>query len=89
MRTKIAKIDIEGLNNEFGKKIAKVCDEIYLIGKERCKPIKEGILSVNQKAKIYEYNRFMLAYNDIMNTSGNKKCTILIENDLPDLYTEE
>ena len=36
-----------------------------------------------------EYNRFMLAYNDIMNTSGNKKCTILIENDLPDLYTEE
>ena len=77
------------LNNEFGKKIAKVCDEIYLIGKERCKPIKEGVLSVNQKAKIYEYNRFMLAYNDIMNTSGNKKCTILIENDLPDLYTEE
>lgn len=79
----------EKLNYEFGKKIGKNVDTAYLIGKKRSKAIQKGILEVNPKMKINVYNRFLDAYNDIMKKSGNKKTVVLIENDLPDLYTEE
>ncbi len=78
----------EELNFAFGKNIAEVADEVYLIGENQTKPIKNGIESVNKKFNVHVYNRFIKAYNDIIKASGNEKIVILIENDLPDAYME-
>ena len=78
----------EELNFAFGKNIAEVADEVYLIGENQTKPIKQGIESVNKKFNVHVYNRFIKAYNDIIKASGNEKIVILIENDLPDAYME-
>ena len=77
------------LNKEFGKQIAKVCDKVYLVGKNQTKPIQDGLHEENyQEDNIKIFNQFKLAYNDIITTNGNKKSVILIENDLPDSFTE-
>ena len=77
------------LNKEFGRQIAKVCDKVYLIGKNQTKPIQDGLNEENySEDNIKIFNQFKVAYNDIIKTSGNKKSVILIENDLPDSFTE-
>ena len=77
------------LNKEFGKHIAKVCDKVYLIGKNQTKPIQDGLKEEKYpEENILIFNQFKAAYNDIIKTSGNKKSVILIENDLPDSFTE-
>ena len=78
----------EELNFTFGKNIAEVADEVYLIGENQTKSIKNGIESVNKKFNIHVYNRFIKAYNDIIKATGDEKIVILIENDLPDAYME-
>lgn len=80
----------EELNNSFGKQIADTCDLVYLIGKKQTKPIYDGLLSKKYNVdNIKVFTQFKDAYNDIIKTSGNKKISLLIENDLPDSYTEE
>ncbi len=77
------------LNKEFGKEIAKVCDKVYLIGKNQTKPIQDGLTDAKYSFdNVKIFNQFKEAYNDIIKTSGNKKSVILIENDLPDSFTE-
>ncbi len=79
----------EKLNYEFGKEIAKVCDEVYLIGKNQTKPIADGLKEMKYSPdKINIYNSFKQAYNDVMQKYQNKEVVILIENDLPDSYRE-
>ena len=76
-------------NKEFGKEIADVCDKVYLIGKNQTKPIQDGLKEKGFKEdNIKIFNQFKLAYDDIVRTSGNHKIVILIENDLPDSFTE-
>ncbi len=77
------------LNKEFGKQIADVCDKVYLIGKNQTKPIQDGLSEKNyNNDNIKIFNQFKVAYDDIIKTSGNHKTVILIENDLPDSFTE-
>ena len=74
-------------NKEFGKQLAKVCDEVYLIGKKQTEPIYDGLMSKKfKKENIHICNSFKDAYNSAI--SDKKKKTILIENDLPDSYME-
>ena len=80
--------DEEKLNYEFGLKMAGVCDRFYLIGKKRSKPIKKGIIEKNEKADIKVFNSFNEAYNDFRKDFAKEKVTVLLENDLPDTYTE-
>lgn len=80
--------DEKKINYEFGEKMANICDRFYLIGKKRCKVIYDAIKKNNENADIKVFNSFTLAYNDLMKEYKNKKVTVLIENDLPDTYTE-
>lgn len=79
----------EKLNYEFGKEIAQVCDEVYLIGKKQTQPISEGLKEMHYDSnKINVYNSFKQAYNEVMQKYQNQEVVILIENDLPDSYRE-
>jgi len=76
-------------NMEFGRSIAKVCDEVILVGKEQTKPILDGL----KKEKYNEKNIYIL--NDVkeafplMRKLSDKNTFVLLENDLPDIFNEE
>jgi len=76
------------LNKEFGCQIAKVCDEVILVGKKQTKPIQEGL----KEAK-YDFNKVTII-NDvkeaflIINNYYDEKIYVLLENDLPDIFNE-
>lgn len=75
-------------NMEFGKQIAKVCDEVILIGKEQTKPILEGLeKSKYNKKKIHILNDVKEAF-PLMRKLSDKETYVLLENDLPDIFNE-
>ena len=69
--------------------MANICDKFYLIGRKRSNPIVKGILETNKNADIKVFNKFDDAYNDVIKGVKRKNVTLLIENDLPDLYLEK
>ena len=75
-------------NMEFGRQIAKVCDEAILIGEDQTKPILEGL----KKEKYSDNNIHIL--NDVkeafplMKKLSEKNTYVLLENDLPDIFNE-
>lgn len=75
-------------NKEFGRQIAKVCDEVILIGEEQTKPILDGL----KEKKYNEKNIHIL--NDVkesfilMRKLAGKTTFVLLENDLPDIFNE-
>lgn len=76
-------------NKIFGKNIAKVCDFTILVGKDRAKPIKEGLEEENYpKENIFIANSLNQATKILENLTRNKD-VVLFENDLPDNYNEE
>ena len=78
------------LNKKFGEQIAEVADEIILIGENKTKPIKEGIISKGfDKNKIIVLNDVREAYPYINNIALEKEVYALFENDLPDTYNEK
>ena len=80
----------EKLNYEFGRQIASVCDKAFLVGPKRTKPIYNGLKDENyDESSIIVVSSFKEGYQKAMEMAGNKKTNILIENDLPDSYTEE
>lgn len=77
-------------NRKFGEQIAKVADEVILIGENKTKPIKEGIISKGfDKDKIIVLNDVREAYPYINNIALEKEVYALFENDLPDTYNEK
>ncbi|MBR4230570.1 MAG: UDP-N-acetylmuramoyl-tripeptide--D-alanyl-D-alanine ligase [Bacilli bacterium] len=79
----------ETLNYEFGKQIASVCDMVFLVGPKHTKPIYLGLKDENyDENDIIVVSSFKEGYQKAMELAGNKKTNILIENDLPDSYTE-
>ena len=79
----------EELNKTFGTQIAKVADEVYLIGPKQTKPIYEGLIQEGYKEEnIKVKNSFNEAFNEVKASNGNKNITVLFENDLPDSYME-
>ena len=75
-------------NNEFGKNIAKVCDEVILIGEEQTKPIYDGLISEKfDKEKIHILNDVKKAF-PLMRKLSDKNTYVLLENDLPDMFNE-
>ena len=73
---------------ECGRQIAKVCDEVILVGEEQTKPILDGL----KKEKYNEKNIHIL--NDVkdafplMRKLSGKSTYVLLENDLPDIFNE-
>ncbi|HAW49415.1 TPA: UDP-N-acetylmuramoyl-tripeptide--D-alanyl-D-alanine ligase [bacterium] len=76
-------------NKEFGKKIGKTCDIVFLVGRKRTKPIFDGLKSVDfPQNKIFitnSLNEARIRLERIVRSND----IILFENDLPDNYDED
>jgi len=80
----------EEYNKEFGREIASVADYVLLIGENKTKPIKEGLLEKKfDKDKIIVFNDVREAYPYIGELAIHKDVYALFENDLPDMYNEK
>ena len=80
----------EEYNKEFGKQIKEVADYVILIGENKTKPIKEGLLEKGfDKDKIIVFNDVREAYPYIGELALKKEVYALFENDLPDMYNEK
>ncbi len=78
-------------NKIFGNQIAEIAkvDYAVLIGRNRTKPIYEGLLEKGfAKEKIVVFNDVREAYPFIGNLSQKQEVYALFENDLPDTYNE-
>jgi UDP-N-acetylmuramoyl-tripeptide--D-alanyl-D-alanine ligase len=77
-------------NKIFGEQIAKVADYVVLIGENKTKPIKEGLLTKGfDKDKIIVFNDVREAYPFVGELALNNEVYALFENDLPDTYNEK
>ena len=76
-------------NKKFGEQIAEVADYAVLIGANKTKPIREGLLTKGfDKDKIIVFNDVREAYTFIRGLTGKEEVYALFENDLPDTYNE-
>lgn len=77
----------EEANRKFGENIGKECDYAILVGKERTKPIYEGLM----KSSFNESNIFIVNTLDeataCIQKIGRPNDVVLFENDLPDNYS--
>ena len=77
------------VNREFGREIAKNTDEVILIGEEKTKPIYEGLMDEKYpEEKIHILNDVMDAF-PLMLELKDKSTYVLLENDLPDSFSEK
>ena len=75
-------------NMEFGRHIAKVCDEVILIGEEQTKPILDGLKKEKYDEKhIHILNDVKLSF-PLMRKLSDNSTYVLLENDLPDIFNE-
>lgn len=73
-------------NFKFGEYIASSCDEVILIGKTQTKPIYDGIISKGYDIKhIHILNDVKDAFALIQELKADY---VLLENDLPDIFSE-
>ena len=76
------------LNFRFGEQIAKVCDEVILVGENTTKAIYKGLLSEHyDESKIHIINDVKVAFK-LMRQLKEKETYVLLENDLPDIFNE-
>ena len=76
------------LNKEFGKQIARVCDEVVLVGEKQTKPILEGIKEENfNMDKVHIINNVRDSYI-LLNKLKDGPTYALFENDLLDTFNE-
>lgn len=78
----------EELNEEFGKYIASHADVAILIGEKQTKPIYNGLVRAKfNKDNIYVLNDVKKAFG-LLQKLKTGKTYALLENDLPDLFSE-
>ncbi len=75
-------------NYRLGERIAKVCDYVVLVGKKQTKPIFNALTDIQYpKENIYVTNVYQEGFNHIIE-KFKENFILLIENDLPDNYSE-
>lgn len=73
-------------NFALGDAAGKVCDEIYLVGKMRSKPMTDALEKQGfDKNRVFVVSSFKEAMAKLAPTL-DKNCAVLLENDLPDNY---
>lgn len=73
-------------NKALGLEAAGICDIIILVGKNRSKPLADGVNSTDfNKENLFIANSFMEAM-EIYSRFADSNTVLLIENDLPDNY---
>lgn len=77
------------LNKKFGTYMKGTTDVVILVGEKITKPIHDGLKEVGYDEKnIYIVNSTKEAFSVVKKISSNKETYCLIENDLPDIYSE-
>ena len=75
---------------ELGKIISKSVDKVILVGEKKTKSIYEGLIDNKfKKENIYIINDVMEGFELIKELKQKKDMFVLIENDLPDSFTEK
>ena len=73
-------------NFELGKKAGLVCDKIILVGKNRSKPLADGVKSTDfDTENLFVADSFKNAM-EIYSSFADSNTVVLLENDLPDNY---
>ncbi len=74
------------INEEIAYKVSKVFDEIYLVSSE----VTIYYINVFKKLNIkyYLFDKFIDAYNHLLNNNLGELISLLIENDVMDIYKE-
>jgi UDP-N-acetylmuramoyl-tripeptide--D-alanyl-D-alanine ligase len=76
-------------NVAFGEAIGRAnLDWIILVGPERSKPIKEGILAAGEQAEKITVVKTLFEANNLLKEWLQAGDVVLYENDLPDTYNE-
>ena len=76
-------------NRDFGRYIADVADEVILVGREKTKPIQDGLREKEYDInKVHVINDVLIAFDLIKKLKG-KETYVLLENDLPDIFNEK
>ena len=74
-------------NKEFGKNIAKICDEVLLVGEIQTEAIMDGLIEANfDEDKVFITNDIKEAFKKFYKYPKNTY--VLLENDLPDIFNE-
>jgi UDP-N-acetylmuramoyl-tripeptide--D-alanyl-D-alanine ligase len=77
------------INYELAHHIADTCDYVVLVGMKQTEAINDGLMAVGfLKDKILRTNSFQAGYQHVIDLFI-QDFTLLIENDLPDNYSEE
>ncbi len=76
------------INKEFGARIAKVADKVYLIGQIRSAPIKDGLSESGFDENMIEVYNSLKDVKSILKKELKAGDVVLWENDLPDDYNE-
>lgn len=74
-------------NREFGKKAAAVCDRVFLVGAEKTKAIRQGLLEAGFLTSKIEVVDQLDQVTQRLGTIVRSGDVILFENDLPDQYS--
>lgn len=73
-------------NQDYGKEIADICDEVILIGDKQTKEIQKGLKHKNyDENHIYIIEDIKLAFA-LVNQIKTKETYVLLKNDLADIY---
>ena len=76
-------------NKEFGMQIATRCDEVILVGREKTKPIYDGLKEEKfDENKIHVINDVLKAF-PLVQSLKQGETYVLLENDLPDIFNEK
>ncbi len=74
-------------NKAFGEQAASVCDYVVLVGKNRTKPIQEGLLDAGfDKERMFLTEDIHEALRIVNGLKTPNEKIVLLENDLPDNY---
>ncbi|QVK17800.1 UDP-N-acetylmuramoyl-tripeptide--D-alanyl-D-alanine ligase [Mycoplasmatota bacterium] len=75
-------------NYRFGEKIAQICDYVVLVGRKQTKPIRDALIDIQfPEENIFVTNQYEEGFKHIID-HFKTNFTVLIENDLPDNYSE-
>ncbi len=76
------------LNYEFASSIGNNCDYVILVGKKQTEPMQKGLSDTNFNAENIFVAEDLKEAISVMNSLAKEGSTVLFENDLPDLYSE-
>ena len=78
----------EEANRTFGAQAASVCDLVILVGPQRTKPIREGLIEAGMADESIHVVTDIAAATTLLGAMTRAGDVILFENDLPDTYAE-